>query len=103
MAVHSTKSTSQATSEGAADLAAEFSALRLEMAAMLARLKAFGATGADWAAGTASDAAEDGLASLKSEWDKLEKSMAGQARANPIRTIGIAALIGFAVGLLLRR
>lgn len=82
-----------------ADLAAELATLRQEMASMLGRIRTFGAEGIDWAA-----AATQGKASgLLAELEKMEQMMADRARANPIKTLGIAALVGLVVGFLLRR
>ena len=81
-----------AGAEDAASLAAEVAALKAELARMAERL------------GHRAEAeAEAQVRALAEEWRRLEGEIAEGARRNPWRSLGIAALAGLVLGLILRR
>lgn len=106
-----TKTDTEAASEAdvaVTEMAAEVSKLRSELAgaieniARLGREKVEAITGSDPVTHgiAAGEAAIDGATR---ELRALEHDIAEATRANPWRALGVAALLGFVVGLLVRR
>lgn len=96
------------------DLAAEVAALRTEVNNVISRISQLGQDSATLAREGAkaklaegvargSDAAGRAAERARSEWTSLESRVLAQTQAHPWQTLGIAALGGLALGLLLRR
>ncbi len=83
----------------AENLADEVEALRAEIAALAERLRRVAEAGA--AEGLAGGGRLAGMA--RAEAAGLEARLAAEAAAHPLRTLGIAALVGLVLGLILRR
>jgi|GEM_PF-5464509 len=92
-----------AESGAAADPAAEIERLKAELAALIAELRSSGAAGLSALGREAQARAGEAAAELGGEWADLERRLIEETRANPLRTVGLAALAGLIVGLLIRR
>jgi ElaB/YqjD/DUF883 family membrane-anchored ribosome-binding protein len=91
-------------------LAAEIAALRAELEALVAQVGAVGAAAAGDAAARLKakaaphlEAGESVAADLIEDWREIDRKVVTAARENPWRTLGLAALGGLIVGLILRR
>ncbi|MBP7240558.1 hypothetical protein [Amaricoccus sp.] len=73
----------------------ELTALKAEVRALGDRLKSTEVAAVERAKSLAGD--------LGAELKRYEEDIAAEARANPWRSLGIAALAGFVLGLILRR
>ncbi|MBP7002015.1 hypothetical protein [Amaricoccus sp.] len=73
----------------------ELAALKSEVRALGERLKSTEAAAVERARSLAGD--------LGAELKRYEEDIAAEARANPWRSLGFAALAGFVLGLILRR
>ncbi len=76
-------------------LSEELTALKAEVRALGDRLKSTEVAAVERAKSLAGD--------LGAELKRYEEDIAAEARANPWRSLGIAALAGFVLGLILRR
>lgn len=81
--------------EGGDALTEELAALRSEVRALGDRLKSTEAAAIERAKSYAGD--------LGAELKRYEEEIVAEARANPWRSLGFAALAGFVLGLILRR
>lgn len=82
-------------SKEAEALSKELAALRAEVRALGDRLKSTESAAIERAKGYADD--------LGAELRRYEQDIAAEARENPWRSLGLAALAGFVLGLILRR
>lgn len=90
-----TRPETPAETRGGDALSDELAALKAEVRALGDRLKSTEAAAVERAKGLAGD--------LGAELKRYEEDIAAEARANPWRSLGIAALAGFVLGLILRR
>lgn len=96
--------------DAAEALAAEVAALRAELRSLVEHVGAVGASargGAKRAArALAAEGADRGARAaddLMDEWRELDRRVLAETRDNPWRSLGIAALAGLVLGLILRR
>lgn len=104
------KSNDAAETPEAEALSAEVAALRAEFKTLLGKVEAVGAAAAEGAKATVRAKAAKGIetgeaiaADLLGDWRSLDRKVVDAARDQPWRTLGAAALIGFMLGLILRR
>lgn len=81
------------------DLAAEVAALKKDIADLASSLGRAGKAKA--AEGRA--AGEAALEDIEREWHDLESRLGERVRRKPLQSLGIAALIGFFIAILMRR
>ncbi|TMV83494.1 hypothetical protein FGG78_22720 [Thioclava sp. BHET1] len=110
MATRSSTATETIEAISETDLAKEVAALRRELESVAATVGRIGSSGVAEAKAAAKHRIDQGLglgedlaAELKREWANAENRVVEQTRANPWRALGIAALGGFALALLMRR
>ncbi|MFC2966588.1 DUF883 family protein [Acidimangrovimonas pyrenivorans] len=112
MATRST--TADKTETESPDLAAEVAELRRELESVAALIRKIGADGLEAAQSEAKARLAEGLAQgeatarkvageVRDDWQELESRVMDETRAHPWRTLGLAALAGMVLGLLLRR
>ncbi|MBI1217913.1 MAG: hypothetical protein GC186_05130 [Rhodobacteraceae bacterium] len=97
MAEQSKASTSN--TEAAPDLAAEIAALRKELEVLAGLVGRIGQAGVAGVTGAAKAKLGEGFETLEG----LEARVQGELKARPLRALGLAALGGFVLGLILRR
>jgi ElaB/YqjD/DUF883 family membrane-anchored ribosome-binding protein len=85
------------------DLAAEVAALKKDIAELAASLKRAGRAKAEEKLAEGRAAGEAALEDLEREWDDLETRITGHVHRKPLQSLGIAALVGFFLAVLLRR
>lgn len=93
-----TKTETEATA-ARADLAAEIAALKTDIAALAERMRKIGSLGGE----AALEGGREGADRLTEELGRLEARLLEETRAHPFQVLGVTALAGFALGLLLRR
>jgi ElaB/YqjD/DUF883 family membrane-anchored ribosome-binding protein len=72
-----------------------------EFEALVADIRARGAQGLDLLRKAAGEGAAD--LPLPNDWEAVEKRLAAEVQGHPLRALGVAALAGLALGLLIRR
>ncbi len=105
------KASDPETPQAAADaVAAEIAALRAEVRALVEHAGAVGSAAKGGAKRAARAIAAEGVDAgahaaedLLAEWRELDRRVVAEARDNPWRSLGVAALVGLVVGLILRR
>lgn len=98
------------TADDAPDLSAEVEALKAEVATLVSMLRKLGLDSAEAARTAARTKLAEGEAGaekiaqeVRDEWQAVESRVLAETRANPWRSLGLAALGGLVLGLLIRR
>lgn len=95
--------TGDADAPDRAEIEAQIARLREDMAALAQMLKAAGSARWDEARGQAEAMPEEALAELQRQLNRFEEEARHRVQAQPLQSLGLAALAGFLLGLILRR
>ncbi len=86
-----------------AEIEAQIARLREDMTELAQMLKAAGSARWEEARGQAEAMPEEALAELRHQLHRLEEDARTRVKAQPLQSLGLAALAGFLLGLFLRR
>lgn len=86
-----------------AEIEAQIARLREDMADLAQMLKAAGTARWEEARGQADVLPEEALAELQRQLHRLEEEARARVQAQPLQSLGLAALAGFLLGMILRR
>ncbi len=99
----STESAENTDAPDRAEIEAQIAKLREDMASLGQMLKAAGTARLDEARSQAEAMPEEALAELQRQLNRFEEEARTRMQAQPLQTLGLAALAGFLLGLILRR
>ena len=86
-----------------AEIEAQIARLREDMTELAQMLKSAGSARWEEARGQAEAMPEEALAELRHQLHRLEEDARTRVKAQPLQSLGLAALAGFLLGLFLRR